>query len=542
MSTRRIVIVPTANALGYFRKVREEGRIDPNRDFPFDLRDPSKCMVTIAARTLNEVFREHMFQLSLTFHGGMEIIAYEWGAPTYDQVDSPDDTAQKQIAAAYSRYAGGWKETEPYQIGAMNPMVYPVRGGMEDWAYAASWDPKRVIQCQPTSFGGYPAEKTVYDESNLRVFNMLVETSNNKIPPKSQLGSTLDIMTRSSKGNGHVARNIRLALLAAELVQPYVSIKKVNELTLSDDVVPLVDHSSDSCRKDKAVRVPHNSRKVVMGWTVGGSLEVNTTQLWYAKWSDIPKNFNCWMQPTEKLESFMKMGTPIGPSYGSTRFSTVSTPSPLFTASFEIDNFKPNDEILVIATAKVDTSWATQGERPIGPAGMPPQSHIVNARTNPTWHHEHAGKVIQGRLFWASIPVTIVIGEQEKSGGKDGSDDLVRTIELSNRFDEHSGNKDGFTPTTVEPWLKGLFILVAVVSVLVVGRSWLNRRMRLVRREHIIRDYIEEDDDHRSSSSDLRQRYSNGYEDARNDSGDDLALEVNGQVEMGSYSDKQEIV
>ena len=54
--------------------------------------------------------------------------------------------------------------------------------------------------------------------------------------------------------------------------------------------------------------------------------------------------------------------------------------------------------------------------------------------------------------------------------------------------------------------------------------------------------YIEEDDDHRSSSSDLRQRYSNGYEDARNDSGDDLALEVNGQVEMGSYSDKQEIV
>lgn len=34
VSTRRIVIVPTANALGYYRKKREEGKSDPNRDFP----------------------------------------------------------------------------------------------------------------------------------------------------------------------------------------------------------------------------------------------------------------------------------------------------------------------------------------------------------------------------------------------------------------------------------------------------------------------------------------------------------------------------
>jgi hypothetical protein len=70
VSTRRIVIVPTANALGYFRNAREEGNLDANRDFPYDLLDPTQCMQTIAGRTLNEVFREHMFQLSLTFHGG----------------------------------------------------------------------------------------------------------------------------------------------------------------------------------------------------------------------------------------------------------------------------------------------------------------------------------------------------------------------------------------------------------------------------------------------------------------------------------------
>jgi hypothetical protein len=64
VSTRRVVIVPTANALGYFQRTREENGIDPNRDFPYDT-EASQCMRTIAGRTLNEVFRQHMFQVSL---------------------------------------------------------------------------------------------------------------------------------------------------------------------------------------------------------------------------------------------------------------------------------------------------------------------------------------------------------------------------------------------------------------------------------------------------------------------------------------------
>jgi hypothetical protein len=31
VTTRRIVIVPTANALGYYQNIREEDGIDPNR-------------------------------------------------------------------------------------------------------------------------------------------------------------------------------------------------------------------------------------------------------------------------------------------------------------------------------------------------------------------------------------------------------------------------------------------------------------------------------------------------------------------------------
>jgi hypothetical protein len=154
VTTRRIVIVPTANALGYDRKVRYEGSMDPNRDFAFD-QDPVNCMRTIAGRTLNEVFREHMFQQSLTFHGGIELIGYEWGnADKISDPISPDDLAQSLISAAYSKFAGAFGSTPVYEYGAMNSILYPVNGGMEDWAYAGSWD-SLVVQCRPGTFGGY---------------------------------------------------------------------------------------------------------------------------------------------------------------------------------------------------------------------------------------------------------------------------------------------------------------------------------------------------------------------------------------------------
>jgi len=93
-STRRIVVIPSANAVGYYRNKREEERIDPNRDFAFDQVNWSKCMQTIAARTINELFRDHIFQHSLTYHAGMVAIAYEWGAPSRNNpkgIPSPDE-------------------------------------------------------------------------------------------------------------------------------------------------------------------------------------------------------------------------------------------------------------------------------------------------------------------------------------------------------------------------------------------------------------------------------------------------------------------
>ena len=136
VTSRRIVIVPTANALGYYQNDRFEDGYDPNRDFPYD-QDSSQCMQTIAARTLNEIFRSNIIQFSFTFHAGTEMIAYEWGAfPYLDTPISPDDTAQAQLGNGFSTYAGGWTGQQNYPTEAMNNIIYPVYGGMEDWAYA----------------------------------------------------------------------------------------------------------------------------------------------------------------------------------------------------------------------------------------------------------------------------------------------------------------------------------------------------------------------------------------------------------------------
>lgn len=82
VKTRVIVMLPISNAIGYVNRVREELLVDPNRDFPYATR-PEDCMVTIVARAINEVWLEHIFQLSITFHGGMQAIAYEWGSPNH---------------------------------------------------------------------------------------------------------------------------------------------------------------------------------------------------------------------------------------------------------------------------------------------------------------------------------------------------------------------------------------------------------------------------------------------------------------------------
>jgi len=132
LNTRLVVITPLTNSLGFDRNAREEGNIDPNRDYPID-QDPALCMRTITSRITNELFRNHLFQVAITFHGGMEAIAMEWGTLSRLKKNlhkSPDDFALMQLAGGLSKFAGSVNPFgRNYPVGRMNDLVYPVEGG-----------------------------------------------------------------------------------------------------------------------------------------------------------------------------------------------------------------------------------------------------------------------------------------------------------------------------------------------------------------------------------------------------------------------------
>ena len=559
VATRRIVIIPTANALGYYQNVREENRIDPNRDFPYDLTDPTQCMQTIAGRTINEVFREHIFQMSLTFHAGMEVVGYEWGAPTYKGGLSPDDVAQSQIGNAYSRFGGGFATSRPYNTGPMNDVVYPVRGGMEDWAYAGSWDPQRVVQCQPKTYGEYPASQTKYDDATLRAFNMLVETSNNKMP-KEYLGSTVDVLSATQAENGHIARNLRLALLAIELVQPWAAVRQVNELVLTDDIIPHLDRGAGRqvCQRSKHVVVPRDSKRVTIQWEVGGSLSIDDTRVWYAKWSDLSiDQLDCLNQPKEDITKWMREGTAISKSSGTTRFAQQQAGFSHFSASIDISGYQAHDLIVVLVSAKVDQDWGKMPDKFFLPKNTPPQSHMANARTNSGWYHESAtsGHVVEGRVVWFSDPLTLELGEIKSAAS-------VATVELSERVPE--GPQSGVRPVPPaertppkahEPWTAGeRFVMIAIFLITIAftvvgGRYLLRLQMRQTHRERL-REFIADPTapspglkglSDRGSGRGRRKRGQKGASTATAaDDGDDRA-NGNGDLELKVYRDDTDV-
>jgi len=155
LATRReTIILPTANCLGYKLGVRGDGNVDPNRDFPYARRD-RKCFRSTTARIFRALMQETIVQSVVTFHGGMVAMGYEWGSKNHlkPRDKSPDDNAHARIAQRMKAYAGSFAggsfagEGKAYPTGRINSLVYPVDGGMEDWLYAAGWDPGPLRQC-----------------------------------------------------------------------------------------------------------------------------------------------------------------------------------------------------------------------------------------------------------------------------------------------------------------------------------------------------------------------------------------------------------
>jgi hypothetical protein len=290
----------------------------------------------------------------------------------------------------------------------------------------SSWDGARANQCTPTTYGGYPTEKTIYNDSTLRAFNMLVETSNNKTPASSDLGTSLNVLDSSTTGNGHLSRNIRLSVAAIDMVEPYLYMVSVDDLDLTDDIVPLVRRSCDSLQ---TVAIPQYSNQVRISWTIGGSMEIDETRVWVADAFLINSEIlqDCLSQPSsEDIRSVFVGGTaqsgsgffsPNGPQPAG-----LSSLGPVFSNEIDVSNLGDGDELLIIASARVDSSWATQSG--IFTPNVTPQAHLVNARTNANWYHENAGKIVEGRLDWFSRPIRLIRGTS------------TETLQLDSRFDQ----------------------------------------------------------------------------------------------------------
>lgn len=403
----------------------------------------------------------------------MSAIGYEWGSMQHPQGrdKSPDHLAHSTISQAFINYASGFRNEKPYSAAPINSIVYPVYGGMEDWAYAAGWDTSLNVICNGKSSRSTPPPN--------RIVTFLVETSDSKTPLSSEMGQDTNILslTQLNKYSGHVPRNTRLSLVAIDTVQPYVCISLLKTISSFD-----------------------------ISWYVGGGFNVIKT---WISWHLLPNkiylnlNNNIELSSSEKsgiLEEYILSSiNPTVPIQSNDKWiqseKTLNHASGWFTGKArwlwkdpfnnkdeglfhvkgvqlpenlnqfhhnhnnnhnnhnnndinEISNDSNNNNnltLMLIAWAEVDSDWGQPGQgfpnsieesnkRKIRYQAstsstsstsrnlrslFPPQSHLSNARSNPNWKITNSlGQIkIQGRKYFPSDPIIVTIDSKYKLRG-----------------------------------------------------------------------------------------------------------------------------
>ncbi|KAE9048293.1 hypothetical protein PR003_g665 [Phytophthora rubi] len=499
VNTRNVLVMPMTNAYGYSHNHREELTVDPNRDYNY-MRSGAECMQTMTSRVVNEIWRDHIFQLAVTFHGGTRAVSYEWGSPDHymngdeksPSEKSPDHMAQFQIGHTLANFAGTFPDGKLYPTGTMNDVVYGVTGGMEDWGYAASWEnqfydakSQPFHPCEPTTFGGYPKEKTVYNNITHRAFNMLVETSNAKEPSPGDLGNFKELYNANvdfyktdsvkMESVGHVPRNVRLALMMIEMAQPLVrwvdaadaSTPQNPDLLSTFPAASLYTTSSEVDQVTEmgcgALAWEHNEvatcnvsdcsvtdaahSKLQIAWEVLGALTIDSTHI---QVSSSPK----FEDESILMETATQKGTTrrfyefASDSSEATAANVDTMGTSLFVACLNLQNVT-SDKLYVRAVATVDQDWKGQGTGDDSPSPhVPPQSHLVNARTNPDWIFEWNGHRVKGSLDWTS-PVITVDAAKKLATNPTKSQETAASAQSASSQSDSEESEDSTDPPTI---------------------------------------------------------------------------------------------
>ncbi|KAL4109470.1 hypothetical protein PRIC1_001170 [Phytophthora ramorum] len=503
VNTRNVLVMPMTNAYGYSHNHREELQVDPNRDYNY-MRSGADCMQTMTSRVVNEIWRDHIFQLAVTFHGGTRAVSYEWGSPDHyldgdekkPSEKSPDHMAQFQIGNTLANFAGVFPDGKLYPTGTMNDVVYGVTGGMEDWGYAASWEnqfypseSQPFHPCEPTTFGGYPKEKTVYNNITHRAFNMLVETSNSKEPRPGDLGNRKELYkanvdffrTEEIKTEfvGHVPRNVRLALMMIEMVQPLVrwvdaavsSVSPSQELLTNFPAASLytsseVDQVTEmgcgalawernevaTCNVSECIAADPAQSKLQVAWEVLGALTVDSTHVQVSTSATFEDDSILVETSTQKgtTRRFYEFASDSSQAVAA-NVDTMGTS--LFVTCIDLRNIT-SDKLYIRAVTTVDQDWRTQATGDDVPSPhVPPQSHLVNARTNPDWDFEWNGHRVKAALEWTSPVITVSTAKSSETEASTPADvpqsqPPVSLAQSASTENESEDSEDSVEPPT----------------------------------------------------------------------------------------------
>lgn len=267
-------------------------------------------------------------------------------------------------------------------------------------------------------------------------------------------------MDARSPSNGHVPRNTRLGLLAIDVVEPYTCItdlslqreKNGNVMSFQLDIKwkvgggmkvdatwltlhrhgpdskAFVDSHSPFLHNFEPPDVSENVERTYSAVTelsqISSSNSSLSTLLRGRRHLEYKNEASMkFLQVSPIKKGYARWGRNDQNSYLPTIFASTITfanqklyeakagPSgTILNNSTVITLPRDAGEYWLVAWSKVDQDWATKGQG--YPKNLDPQSHLINARTNPKWRYQTpSGKEVRGRLLWPSDPILITVSE-----------------------------------------------------------------------------------------------------------------------------------